>query len=63
MAHRSRLEIARHLLESSDLAVELVAHRSGFGSANSLRQHMRAGLGVSPIAYRRTFRPQLSAPV
>ncbi|MFE2285625.1 GlxA family transcriptional regulator [Streptomyces sp. NPDC059443] len=50
-----RLEIARHLLESSDLPVDLVAHRSGFGSANSLRQHMRSALGISPIGYRRTF--------
>ncbi|MEU2394804.1 helix-turn-helix domain-containing protein [Streptomyces sp. NPDC007369] len=52
-----RLDLARHLLESSDLPVDLVAHRSGFGSANSLRQHMRSSLGTSPIAYRRTFRP------
>lgn len=52
-----RLDIARHLLESSDLPVDLVAHRAGFGSANSLRQHMRAALGTSPIAYRRTFQP------
>ncbi|MER5869610.1 helix-turn-helix domain-containing protein [Streptomyces sp. NPDC002044] len=52
-----RLEIARHLLESSDLPVDLVAHRAGFGSANSLRQHMRSVLGTSPIAYRRTFQP------
>ncbi|MFD9416169.1 GlxA family transcriptional regulator [Streptomyces goshikiensis] len=52
-----RLEIARQLLESSDLPVDLVAHRAGFGSANSLRQHMRSTLGISPIAYRRTFQP------
>ncbi|MEV7519905.1 helix-turn-helix domain-containing protein [Streptomyces sp. NPDC091371] len=50
-----RLEIARNLLESSDLPVDLVAHRSGFGSANSLRAHMRSAIGISPIAYRRTF--------
>ncbi|MCP3757199.1 GlxA family transcriptional regulator [Streptomyces sp. TBY4] len=56
-----RLELARHLLESSDLPVDLVAHRSGFGSANSLRQHMRSALGISPIAYRRTFQPNSSA--
>ncbi|MBT2477307.1 helix-turn-helix domain-containing protein [Streptomyces sp. ISL-94] len=56
-----RLEIARHLLESSDLPVDLVAHRSGFGSAGSLRQHMRTALGTSPIAYRRTFQPQSPA--
>ncbi|MFD9301278.1 GlxA family transcriptional regulator [Streptomyces sp. NPDC060048] len=58
-----RLEVARHLLESSDLSVDLVAHRSGFGSGNSLRQHMRTALGVSPIAYRRTFQPNSPAVV
>ncbi|MFB7467255.1 GlxA family transcriptional regulator [Streptomyces sp. NPDC056224] len=52
-----RLQVARHLLESSDLPVDLVAHRAGFGSAGSLRQHMRTALGISPIAYRRTFQP------
>ncbi|MEV8537181.1 helix-turn-helix domain-containing protein [Streptomyces sp. NPDC051211] len=52
-----RLELARQLLETSDLPVDLVAHRSGFGSANSLRAHMRTTFGVSPMAYRRTFRP------
>ncbi|MFH7596524.1 helix-turn-helix domain-containing protein [Streptomyces racemochromogenes] len=56
-----RLEVARDLLESSDLPVDLVAHRAGFGTANSLRQHMRASLGVSPVAYRRTFRPAAEA--
>ncbi|MGW2230990.1 GlxA family transcriptional regulator [Streptomyces formicae] len=50
-----RLELARTLLESSDLPVDVVAHRAGFGTGNSLRQHMRAVLGVSPAAYRRTF--------
>ncbi|WP_438311444.1 GlxA family transcriptional regulator [Streptomyces sp. HUAS TT3] len=56
-----RLDLARQLLESSDLPVDLVAHRSGFGSANSLRQHMRSSLGTSPIAYRRAFRPAAAA--
>ncbi|MEV0324059.1 GlxA family transcriptional regulator [Streptomyces sp. NPDC050658] len=50
-----RIELARQLLESSDLPVDVVAHRSGFGTGNSLRQHMRSVLGVSPVAYRRTF--------
>ncbi|WKX72137.1 GlxA family transcriptional regulator [Streptomyces sp. XD-27] len=50
-----RIELARQLLETSDLPVDLVAHRAGFGTANSLRQHMRSVLGVSPVAYRRTF--------
>ncbi|SDS69114.1 GlxA family transcriptional regulator [Jiangella sp. DSM 45060] len=53
---QQRVDRARHLLEDSDLAVDEVARRSGFGTAASLRQHLRAGLGVSPSGYRRTFR-------
>jgi transcriptional regulator GlxA family with amidase domain len=43
------------LLESTDLPMELVARRSGFGTAQSLRAHVQAALGVTPTAYRRTF--------
>ena len=50
-----RIEVAKQLLESSDLSIDLVADRAGFGSANSLRQHMRELVGVSPAVYRRTF--------
>ena len=53
---QQRVERVRDLLESSDLPVESVAYEAGFGSAASLRQHIRAALGVSPTAYRRTFR-------
>jgi len=58
-----RVELARRLLESSDLPVDQVAERSGFGSGSSLRQHLAAALGVSPAAYRRTFQgsPQRSS--
>ncbi|NUT35499.1 MAG: helix-turn-helix domain-containing protein [Hamadaea sp.] len=51
-----RLICARHLLESSDLAVEQIARRCGFGTALSLRHHLRAAIGVGPADYRRTFR-------
>ncbi|MEU9699406.1 helix-turn-helix domain-containing protein [Streptomyces sp. NPDC047981] len=50
-----RVELAKQLLETSDLTVDHIASRTGFGSGNSLRQHMRALVGVSPAAYRRTF--------
>ncbi|MFD1936111.1 GlxA family transcriptional regulator [Nonomuraea mangrovi] len=50
-----RVELARHLLESSDLPVDRVAERAGFGTAASLRQHLHAVCGVSPHTYRRTF--------
>jgi transcriptional regulator GlxA family with amidase domain len=53
---RQRVEAARALLESTDLPVEAIAVRCGFGTATSLRAHLRATLGVSPAAYRRAFR-------
>ncbi|MFD7611654.1 GlxA family transcriptional regulator [Streptomyces sp. NPDC059828] len=56
-----RVEVAKQLLEASDLSIDLVADRAGFGSANSLRQHMRELVGVSPAAYRRTFHAAASA--
>jgi transcriptional regulator GlxA family with amidase domain len=51
-----RLSRARQLLETTDLPVDEVAAQSGLGSGASLRQHMRAAVGVSPTDYRRTFR-------
>jgi len=53
---RQRVAHARLLLESTDLAVDVVARRSGLGSATALRQHLQASIGVAPTAYRRTFR-------
>lgn len=51
-----RVERARRLLEKTDLPMEQVARETGFGTAQSLRKHVQAALGVSPTAYRRTFR-------
>ncbi|HZC27373.1 MAG TPA: helix-turn-helix domain-containing protein [Actinopolymorphaceae bacterium] len=53
---RQRIERARHLLEETDLPVDRVARDAGFGTPASLRQHLRAELGVAPLTYRRTFR-------
>ncbi|GAA2787301.1 GlxA family transcriptional regulator [Streptomyces showdoensis] len=53
---RQRVERARHLLESTDLPVDQIAHDAGFGTAQSLRVHLQAAIGVTPTAYRRTFR-------
>ncbi|GAA3096856.1 GlxA family transcriptional regulator [Streptosporangium carneum] len=52
-----RVELARRLLETSDLPVDGVAIEAGFGTAASLRQHLQTAIGVSPMAYRRTFKP------
>jgi transcriptional regulator GlxA family with amidase domain len=57
-----RVERARQLLEGSDLSVDQVARESGFGTAASMRQHLQAVLGVSPTAYRRTFRTGTAEP-
>jgi transcriptional regulator GlxA family with amidase domain len=53
---QQRVAHARLLLETTDLAVDAVARRSGLGSATALRQHLHAAIGVAPSAYRRTFR-------
>ncbi|ARP74270.1 AraC family transcriptional regulator [Streptomyces pluripotens] len=53
---RQRVERARHLLESTDLPMDQVAGEAGFGTAQSMRQHLQQALGVTPTAYRRTFR-------
>ncbi|MFA3876537.1 GlxA family transcriptional regulator [Streptomyces sp. MMCC 100] len=57
---RQRVERARHLLESTALSVDQVARDAGFGTAQSMRQHMQTALGVTPTGYRRTFRAELS---
>ena len=59
---QQRVAHARLLLESTDLAVDAVARRSGLGSATALRQHMQATIGVAPSAYRRTFRLSTTHP-
>ena len=50
-----RLRLAQRLLETSDLPVEAVARKSGFGSPDNLRKHFSRALRTSPQAYRRTF--------
>ncbi|MFD7653922.1 GlxA family transcriptional regulator [Actinosynnema sp. NPDC059797] len=54
--YQQRVERARHLLETTDLTVDLVARHAGFGTATALRQQMSAALGVPPSVYRTTFR-------
>jgi transcriptional regulator GlxA family with amidase domain len=50
-----RIALARQLLETTDLTVDRIAADAGLGTAASLRQQLRAALGVSPLAYRRTY--------
>jgi transcriptional regulator GlxA family with amidase domain len=52
-----RVEEARRLLEETDLPIDAVAWRAGFGTAASLRDHFRRATATTPTAYRRSFRP------
>jgi len=54
---RQRVLLAQRLLETSDLSVDVVAARCGFGTAANLRLHFHRLVRTSPSAYRRTFRP------
>lgn len=52
---RVRVEAARTLLETSDMPVDSVAHRIGFGSDETMRRAFLRVLGVGPAAYRERF--------
>ena len=50
-----RLAQAQQFLEDSDLSVEQIAERTGFGSVAAMRQQFRRALGLSPSAWRQGF--------
>ena len=50
-----RLLLAEQLLEESEAPIEVVASRTGFGNAATLRHHFAQARGTTPQAYRRTF--------
>ncbi|HET9658023.1 MAG TPA: helix-turn-helix domain-containing protein [Kineosporiaceae bacterium] len=50
-----RVALAEDLLETTDLGVEEVARRCGFGSATMLRHHFGRLRRIAPTAYRRAF--------
>jgi len=52
----SRLDIARRMLEQSDLPLKTIAHEAGFGSISSLRRAFSRRLSLTPLEYRRRFR-------
>ncbi|MER7623013.1 helix-turn-helix domain-containing protein [Streptomyces sp. NPDC126503] len=56
-----RVARARHLLETTDLGVDDIAGQVGFATGTSLREHLHAAIGVSPVVYRRTFRGAATA--
>lgn len=50
-----RVLYARRMLEETDLDVDRIAERAGFGNATLLRHHFRRIVGVTPSDYRRRF--------
>jgi transcriptional regulator GlxA family with amidase domain len=53
---QARIHRAQQLLETTDLPVQQVAERVGFGSPLTLRTHFRRQVGTTPQAYRAAFR-------
>jgi transcriptional regulator GlxA family with amidase domain len=51
-----RVRLAQRLLEQTDLPVQRIAERAGFGSAISLRRHFTREVGTTPLDYRMVFR-------
>ena len=49
---QARMDEARRLLETSAHSIETIAYQVGYRSAQVMRNHFRAGLGVSPKEYR-----------
>jgi AraC family transcriptional regulator, transcriptional activator FtrA len=52
---RRRIAAAQELLETTDLAVDRIAEKVGFGSAVTLRARFTQVAGVAPSQYRRAF--------
>ncbi|GAB0102523.1 helix-turn-helix domain-containing protein [Nocardia sp. JMUB6875] len=50
-----RVLLAKQLLEDTDLDLESLAHRCGFGSGALLRHHFQRVVGIAPVEYRRRF--------
>ena len=54
---RVRVEAARRQLEDTGDTVSAIAHRCGFGTAETMRRAFLRRLGVAPDHYRRRFGP------
>lgn len=52
-----RVLLSKQLLEETDLGLEQIAARSGFGSGALLRHHFQRLVGIAPTEYRRRFGP------
>ncbi|HZG07157.1 MAG TPA: helix-turn-helix domain-containing protein [Streptomyces sp.] len=53
---RARVRRAQFLLETTDHGVERIAAQAGFGSPTAFRERFKRVVGVTPQAYRSSFR-------
>lgn len=53
--HAQRIELAREMLETSDLSIDEIAARSGLGSPANFRTHFKRATSLSPQRYRQAF--------
>ena len=53
--HTVRLEEAKQLLESGDLAIEAIANEVGYEDAGYFAKLFRRSVGITPAKYRRRF--------
>jgi transcriptional regulator GlxA family with amidase domain len=59
---RARVEVARRLLEESDLRIESIARKSGLGSEERMRRAFHRCYGMSPREYHERFAGEGSFP-
>lgn len=57
-----RVDVARSLLETSELTIAEIARRTGVGDAATLHRLFERRLATTPAAYRRHFRRERSSP-
>lgn len=57
-----RLALACRLIEQGESRFEMVARRSGLGTAANLRALLRRETGITPSAYKRRFGPEVPRP-
>lgn len=53
---QERVRLAQRMLEQTELPVQRIAERTGFGSAIALRRHFTRAVGTTPLGYRLAFR-------
>lgn len=60
--HAQRIELAREMLETSDLSIDEIAARSGLGSPANFRTHFKRATRLSPQRYRLAFAERSQTP-